>query len=570
MNHTLKLPVGIENFKEIRMEGFYYIDKTRMITELLNGQSKVTLFTRPRRFGKSLNMSMLKHFFSYGCDPALFDGLAIAEERELCEKYMGKFPVISISLKSVEAPGYGYAQAEMCTIIGNEALRFRFLLDSDRLSEEEKKQYRKLIYIDDSDQRLFSISRDTLTASLRTLSGLLYKHYGQKAVLLIDEYDVPLDKAQQYGYYDEMISLIHGMFGQAFKTNDSIFIAVLTGCLRIAKESIFTGLNNFQVMSITNVRFNEHFGFSDDEVKEMLAYYGLEDKYEDTKEWYDGYRFGNADVYCPWDVVNHVAQLYFEPDARPKSYWINSSENAILHTLIKQADAKTTRELEQLINGMPVVKKIREELTYRELYDSTDNLWSVLFTTGYLTKRRETAPDTYELVIPNREIRMVFTEQILSWFYKEAGKDTHTLSSFCEAFEHGDAKEAERLFTAYLKKTISVRDTAAADGLKENFYHGLLLGLLNQQGRWFIRSNVESGDGYSDILIETDSEIGIVIEVKYAKEGSLEAACKKALDQIEEKDYARQLVDDGMETILKYGIACRRKTCMVRMVPQPR
>ncbi len=568
MNHTLKLPVGIENFEELRTEGFYYVDKTRMITELLNDRNKVTLFTRPRRFGKSLNMSMLKHFFSYDCDPALFDGLAIAEERELCEKYMGKYPVISVSLKSVEAPEYDYAEAEMCTVIGNEALRFRFLLDSDRLSEEEKKQYQKLIHIDDGDQRMFSISRDTLTASLRTLSGLLYRHYGQKAVLLIDEYDVPLDKAQQYGYYNEMVSLIRGMFGQAFKTNDNIFIAVLTGCLRIAKESIFTGLNNFRVMSVTNVRFNEHFGFSDNEVKTMLAYYGLEDKYGVTKEWYDGYRFGNADVYCPWDVINHVAQLRFEPDALPKAYWINSSGNAILRALVKQADTKTMRELEQLVNGMPVVKKIHEELTYNEVYDSTDNLWSVLFTTGYLTGRRETAPDTYELVIPNREIRMIFTDQILSWFYEEAGKDTHTFSAFCEAFEHGDTAEAERLFTAYLKKTISVRDTATADGLKENFYHGLLLGLLDRQGKWFIRSNVESGDGYSDILIETDSDTGIVIEVKYAGKGSLEAACKEALAQIEEKNYAQQLIDDEMKTVLKYGIACRRKTCMVRMAPQ--
>lgn len=566
MKTLVKLPIGIEDFEEIRTEGFYYVDKTGMITELLNNWGKVNLFTRPRRFGKSLNMSMLRHFFSFGCDPKLFEGLAIAEEKELCEKYMGKFPVISITLKGVEARSLEGARAMLCSIIGSEALKFYFLRNSKLLSEEDKERYRCLTKIDADSSQEFPMSDDVLKGSLQTLSQLLCKHYRQKAILLIDEYDVPLDKAQQNGYYDEIVDLIRGLFGQALKTNESLQFAVLTGCLRIAKESIFTGLNNFNVMSITNIQFDEHFGFSDTEVKEMLDYYGLEDRYQIIKEWYDGYRFGASDVYCPWDVINYVNQLRADPNARPRAFWINSSGNSIIRVLLQKATPQTRMELERLVNGEYITKKISEELTYRELYDNLDNLWSVLFTTGYLTKQAEVALSTYELIIPNREIRKIFTEQILDWFQTEARKDAPALDAFCEAFRQGNPVSIERQFTAYLRKTISIRDTAVRKERKENFYQGILLGLLSHREDWLILSSAESGVGYSDILIELSEEnIGIVIELKYSENRDMEAACRQALQQIEEKNYAERLVDDDMDTILKYGIACRRNTCMVRM-----
>ncbi len=566
MDNTVKLPIGIEDFEEIRTEGFYYVDKTGMITELLHNWGKVNLFTRPRRFGKSLNMSMLKYFFSYDSDPALFDGLAVSREKELCEKYMGKFPVISITLKDVESRYYEGALFALHSVIRDEARRFRFLLEEGELSEEEEKDYRALIETLPMRDLDIPVSEGIIRGSLRLLSELLGRHYGQKVILLIDEYDVPLDKAQQYGYYDQMVSLIRGLFAQALKTNENLFLAVLTGCLRVAKESIFTGLNNFYVMSITNVRFDEHFGFSDTEVRAMLEYYGLESHYGQIKEWYDGYRFGNTDVYCPWDVINYVSQLRFEPDTLPRAYWINSSGNAIIRTLLQKADDQTMAELDQLANGLPVTKEICEELTYRELNDSVDNLWSVLYTTGYLTKRKEVALNTYELVIPNQEIRVIFTEQILSWFQEEARKDVSTLDAFCEAFRTGDAPLIEQKFTAYLKKTISIRDTAVRKEKKENFYHGILLGLLSHRRDQILKSSAQTGDGYSDILVKIPSlSMGIVIELKYSESRNLEAACQKALEQIEEKDYEEEFLDDDITTIRKYGIACRRRSCMVRM-----
>lgn len=567
MNSALKLPIGIEEFKEIRTEGFYYVDKTGLITELLNNWGKVNLFTRPRRFGKTLNMNMLKYFFSYGCDPRLFDGLAISEEKELCEKYRGKFPVIFITLKDIDALEYDQAQNALCSVIGDEAMRFSFLLESDRLSDEEKQQYSMLIHAIPCCQEAITMPLHILKRSLQILSRLLCKHYGQKVILLIDEYDVPLDKAQQHGYYDEMVDLIRGLFGQALKTNDSIFFAVLTGCLRIAKESIFTGLNNFKVLSITSARFGAYFGFSDTEVKAMLAYYGLGNKHTLMKAWYDGYRFGETDVYCPWDVLNYTDQLLASPDARPGAFWINSSGNDILRTLLKKATPQTRRELECLVNGETVTKKINEELTYRELYDSIDSLWSVLFTTGYLTRRAETDLNTYELAIPNREIRMIFEEQVLTWFQEEARKDTSALDAFCEAFQQKDPAAIERMFTAYLKKTIHIHDTAVRKYKKENFYHGILLGLLSHRQDWDLLSSAESGEGYSDILIELlEEEIGIVIEIKYSESPNMEDACTKALAQIETRSYAGRLLDDGMETIIKYGIACHKKKCRVQMV----
>lgn len=565
MEAVKKLPIGIEDFQEIRTENFYYVDKTGLIRELLYSWGKVNLFTRPRRFGKSLNMNMLKYFFSYGCDPALFDGLAIARETGLCEKYMGQFPVISVTLKGVDARSFEDARAALGTVIGNEALRFRFLLDSGRLSKEEKLRYRNLITIDRSGRQEFAMSEETLRGSLLLLSQLLCAHYGQKVILLIDEYDVPLDKAQHAGYYDEMVDLIRSLFGRALKTNSSIQFAVLTGCLRIAKESIFTGLNNFNVFSITNAQFDEYFGFSDQEVKNMLSCYGLEKRYDLIKEWYDGYCFGKTDVYCPWDVINYVNQLRFEPDAKPRAFWINTSGNAILRMFLQKMTIKTRRELERLVNGECVAKRVNEELTYRELYESIDNLWSVLFTTGYLTSRGECENGCRLLSIPNQEIRRIFTEQIFTWFQEEVRKDTPKLDAFCRAFQEGDAAAVEHQFNAWLRQTISIRDTGVRKNQRENFYHGVLLGLLSHREDWDLDSNAESGEGYSDIQIEiADEEIGIVIEVKYADDGNLENGCREALAQINGKNYADRLLQDGMTAVLKYGIACHRKRCLVR------
>lgn len=562
MAKNLKLPIGIENFEDICTEGFYYVDKTGLIRELLNNWGKVNLFTRPRRFGKSLNMSMFKYFFEYGCDSRLFEGLDILKESKLCEEYMGKYPVISISLKDVGARTYESACSLLRSIVGNEAMRFLFLKESSRLSDEEKRQYERLITIGTNEQPQFLMSDDVLTDSLLTLCKFLHRHYGQKVILLIDEYDVPLDKAQQFGYYEEMVSLIRNLFGRALKSNDSLHFAVLTGCLRIARESIFTGLNNLHVLSITDVEYDEYFGFSDSEVRAMLHYYALDDKYELVKTWYDGYRFGNSEVYCPWDVINYCAKLRTDPDAAPRAFWANTSGNDIIRTFLHKAGPATRRELERLINGESISKKIHQELTYRDIYKDIDNLWSVLFTTGYLTQRGNPDGKTLQLAIPNLEIKEIFTEQILEWFQEEVRKDTPKLDAFCGAFPLADAETVETLFSAYLRKTISIRDTGAHKNKKENFYHGILLGLLSHREDWIIDSNAESGDGFSDILVEIEeSNTGIVIEIKYSDDGDLENECKKALAQIEEKGYAARLLQDGMKNIVKYGIACYKKTC---------
>lgn len=566
MKTMKKLPIGIEHFEEMRREDFYYVDKTGMIKELLENKAKVNLFTRPRRFGKSLNMSMLKYFFEYGCDSSLFEGLAIAKEDKLCQEYMGKFPVVSVTLKGAGSLEFQTARGMLCSIVGNEAMRFAFLENSSRLSDREKEQYRQLVNVDTSGRQSFIMSNEVLEDSLRMLCRLLQKHYDQKVILLIDEYDVPLDKAQHYGYYDEMSSLLRGMLGQALKTNDSLQFAVLTGCLRVAKESIFTGLNNLRVLTITSKQFDEHFGFLDREVKELLEFYGLSDRFDLVKEWYDGYRFGREDVYCPWDVINYADSLRSDPDAKPRAFWINTSGNDIIRTFLKMAKGSVQREIEELVNGGTVVKKINQELTYRDLYKNIDNLWSVLFTTGYLTKRGETESEAYYLAIPNLEIRKIFIEQVMEWIQEEARKDTQKLDAFCDAFARGDAEAAEAGFGDYLWRTISVLDTGARKEKKEHFYQGVLLGLLGHREEWDIRSNAETGEGFCDILIEIrDERIGIAIELKYAREDGLEAGCREALEQIENRRYESKLLQDGMKTIYKYGIACRKKECMVRM-----
>ena len=552
---NLKLPVGIENFEEIRTKGFYYVDKTELIRDLLNSWGKVNLFTRPRRFGKTLNMSMLKYFFEIGTDSALFDGLAISREKELCDRHMGKYPVVFLSLKGVDGLNFETAYEEFCKLIRNEAFRLRFLNDSEKITDVEKESFRHILNGDYSEKDIRS--------SLQTMCSLLEKHYGQKVVLLIDEYDVPLDKAFNHGYYREMVDLIRSMFGAALKTNDSIFMAVLTGCLRISKESIFTGLNNFKVLSIMDTRFDEHFGFTDSEVMRLLEDYNLSDHFDVTKSWYDGYRFGDADVYCPWDVVNYVDLLKADPKAKPRAFWINTSGNDLVKRFVDKADKTTQGEIERLINGEAIEKNVRSELTYNEIDDSIDNLWSVLFTTGYLTKDGETDDGRLRLVIPNHEVREVFILQIQEWFRKTFVRDDKPMRDFCQAFQTGDVETIQKHLNLVMTRMISILDTKARDDQKENFYHGLLLGLLRSDPTWLIMSNVESGDGFSDILIEPDDpDAGIIIEVKYSPTfAGLDETCKKALEQVKTRRYDEKLRNEGRENLIAYGIAFNRKRC---------
>lgn len=566
MSYKKKLPVGVDSFSKLIRQNFYYIDKTDLLMNLLNNWAEVNLFTRPRRFGKSLNMSMMQTFFEIGCDKTLFDGLKISEEKELCQEYMGQFPVISVSLKGVEGQNFQEALAAMKWIIGQEALRFRFLLDSSRLSAEDKEIYRQLIEVGKGESGLFIMSNDTLGASLKILSDLLCRHYGKGVILLIDEYDVPLDKVFQYGYYDQMVSLLRIVFGNVLKTNSSLYFAVLTGCLRISKESIFTGLNNLKTLTITNAQFDEYFGFTDKEVREMLSYYELEEHYETMKEWYDGYRFGKTDVYCPWDAINFCDDLRADDEAYPQNYWSNTSGNAIVHRLLNKADSVTKNEIENLIAGNEIIKEIHQELTYSELDQSVENLWSVLFTTGYLTQRGRVDGRKYRLAIPNREIRELFITQIREWFRQTSRNDTGTLETFCQAFPQKNAAKIEELLNEYLWHTISIRDISGREK-KENFYHGILLGLLRYKENWLIKSNAESGEGYSDILIEIpESRTGIIIEIKYAEGAAFDLSCHKAVEQIREKHYDAILLEDGMENIIKYGIVFYKKRCKVLLV----
>lgn len=562
-----KLPIGVENFEKLQKEDFYYVDKTCLIKDLLLNWGEVNLFTRPRRFGKSLNMSMLRAFFEIGGNPALFDGLDISKEFELCEKYMGKFPVISISLKDVVGDNFETARAMMCSTIGNEAMRFQFLLQSKNLTDKEKEMYDQLTTVDRQNEQAFQMADAILMGSLQTLSMLLEKHYEHQVLILIDEYDVPLAKASENGYYEQMVSLVRNMFSRALKTNNSLHFAVLTGCMRISKESIFTGLNNLRVLSIADVEFNEYFGFTDKEVRKLLEYYGLSRHYETIREWYDGYQFGNIEVYCPWDVICYCSKLRTDQDAQPQNYWSNTSSNEVVRHFIREADEGTTkREIEKLVAGETITKKIFQELTYKDMYRCIDNIWSVLFTTGYLTLRGKVEGDLFRLAIPNMEIRNIFTTQIMEFFKDTIQRDGNSLDAFCEALKNGEAEEVERKLHSYLKKTISIRDTFVKKQMKENFYHGILIGLLGFKDSWSVFSNRESGDGYSDILVEIEQEdTGIVIEVKYEEEGNLEAGCKEALNQIEQNRYEEQLRDDGMETILKYGISFYKKRCKVML-----
>ena len=552
-----KLPIGIENFEKLQTEDFYYIDKTDLIKELLTGQAEVTLFTRPRRFGKSLNMSMLKYFFELGTDKKLFSKLKISEETALCEEYMGKYPVISVSLKGMNAGNYEKALEMAVEVIRSEARRFQYLLDSERLTSYDKEAFIALLQED--------MKEGTLCSSLKVLSELLEKHHGSKVILLIDEYDVPLAKAFERGYYDQMVLFIRNMFEYALKTNESLKFAVLTGCMRISKESIFTGLNNLKVLSVAEVQFDEAFGFTDKEVRELLEYYELSDHYNEIKEWYDGYQFGNAEVYCPWDVINYCDALRVEPDAQPKNYWSNTSSNEAVRRFIQESDkASVRREIENLVAGEVIKKEIHQELTYKDMYASIDNLWSVLFTTGYLTQKGKPEDNRFPLAIPNMEIRNIFTTQIMDFFKENVPKNRAALNEFCKSLKNGDAEGVEKQLTEYLRRTISIRDTFVKKQMKENFFHGILLGILSFGDTWSVSSNKESGDGYSDILLETDDgETGIILELKYADDGNLDTACKKALAQINRNRYEEILLDEGVPHILKYGIAFYKKRCRV-------
>ena len=557
-----KLPIGLENFREVQKSGFYYVDKTKLIEQLLENWSKVNLFTRPRRFGKTLNMSMLKSFFEIGTDRTLFDGLYISRNQKLCEEYMGKYPVIFLSLKGIDGLSFEAAKYRLTELIGVEAERFAFLADSEKLTENERSKYRAIIHLVNGK---YSMDEDMLVSSLQTLSQLLCRHYGQKAIILIDEYDVPLDKAFQHGYYKEMVSLIRGLFGQALKTNDDLQFAVLTGCLRVSKESIFTGLNNFKVYAADDVRYDEEFGFTNKEIKKLLANYNLQEHFGKVKEWYDGYRFGNADIYCPWDVINYVDDLVSDPNVQPKSYWINSSGNDLVKRFIEQADITTKDEIEQLIAGNAVEKRIRPDLTYNEIDNSIDNIWSVLFTTGYLTRLGKAENGVYKLIIPNQEVREVFVLQIREWFNQTVANNRASTDKINQGFLEGEVETIQQELTMFLGETISVFDTKARNEEKEIFYHGILLGILKNYSGWVVKSNRESGDGFADILLKPKNpDAGIIVELKYARSlHDLDQACERALEQIEDRRYDTELREDGRNDILAYGIAFCRKRCKV-------
>ena len=554
-----RLPVGLENFEQIINDNYYYVDKTGLISELIRNGGMVNLFTRPRRFGKTLNMSMLEHFFSIERDQSIFEGLEISKDTKLCEEYMGKYPVISISLKGINAATYEDAFDFAVRIMKKVARNVQFLLGSDALSDYDKLEYKELLNN--------NMSEAAFCGGLKILSELLEKHYGTKVVLLIDEYDVPLAKAFENGYYDQMIFLIRSLLEQALKTNDSLKFAVMTGCMRISKESIFTGLNNLKVLSITDERYDEYFGFTDTEVREMLKYYEIEDHYEEVKNWYDGYQFGDVEVYCPWDVLNYCDKLKDHEDSFPENYWINTSSNDAVKKFIQMSgNFKTKREIETLLAGEEIIKEIHQELVYPEMYQSLENVWSLLFMTGYLTQRGRVDAKRYKLAIPNLEIRDIFETQIMEYFKESVAKDGDTLSRFCDALKNGEETKVGDIFESYLKKTISIRDTFVRKASKENFYHGILLGILGVKEEWYVSSNQESGEGYSDILVETEnSETVILIEVKYANDGNLDQACERALQQIEEKKYDEELRENGVDKILKYGIACYMKRCKVKL-----
>lgn len=565
-----RLPTGWDDFERVIKGDYYYVDKTRLVNNLIQTGSAVTLFTRPRRFGKTLNMSMLKNFFEIGSDPSLFDGLEITKNKVICNEYMGKYPVISISLKGVSGLTYEEAKNKLAAVIATEAMRFSFLEDSSKLSERDKALYEQLVKVDDNGKSRFDLPLDVLSGSLYTMTELLNKHYGLKAVVLIDEYDVPLDKAHIHGYYDEMVELIRDMFHAAFKTNSNLAFAVLTGCLRVSKESIFTGLNNMKVDSISMLNSGEIFGFSNNEVEQMLAYYGISENKDEVKAWYDGFRFGDDEVYCPWDVINYVDDNISGVTKEPNNYWINSSGNDLVREFVDISTKETIEDLEKLVSGEKVKKSINENLTYRDMDSTIDNLWGILYATGYLTGIR-TNDNLYDLWIPNKEVRQIYEENIIKWFNKKVREDASSKEQFYNAALSGNAEEMEGVLNGLLFDSVSIRDTYTRKYLRENFYHGFVLGLLT--GFEGIRSNSESGDGYSDIMIlDRGNKTAAILELKYADSDDVEVmekACNAAIKQIVVKKYDKTLIRSGVaKNIYKYGISFNKKLACVRINEQ--
>jgi len=565
-----RLPTGWDDFERVIKGDYYYVDKTRLVNNLIQTGSAVTLFTRPRRFGKTLNMSMLKNFFEIGSDPSLFDGLEITKNKVICNEYMGKYPVISISLKGVSGLTYEEAKNKLAAVIATEAMRFSFLEDSSKLSERDKALYEQLVKVDDNGKSRFDLPLDVLSGSLYTMTELLNKHYGLKAVVLIDEYDVPLDKAHIHGYYDEMVELIRDMFHAAFKTNSNLAFAVLTGCLRVSKESIFTGLNNMKVDSISMLNSGETFGFSNNEVEQMLAYYGISENKDEVKAWYDGFRFGDDEVYCPWDVINYVDDNISGVTKEPNNYWINSSGNDLVREFVDISTKETIEDLEKLVSGEKVKKSINENLTYRDMDSTIDNLWGILYATGYLTGIR-TNDNLYDLWIPNKEVRQIYEENIIKWFNKKVREDASSKEQFYNAALSGNAEEMEGVLNGLLFDSVSIRDTYTRKYLRENFYHGFVLGLLT--GFEGIRSNSESGDGYSDIMIlDRGNKTAAILELKYADSDDVEVmekACNAAIKQIVVKKYDKTLIRSGVaKNIYKYGISFNKKLACVRINEQ--
>ncbi len=562
MDKTLKLPVGIENYEEIRRKDYYFVDKTRLIAELLSSPGKANLFTRPIRFGKTLNMSMLRSFFEIGTDMTLFDGTYIAQNEKLCDEHMGRYPVISLTFKNIESTSFDMARNKLVDLIALEAERFDFLSNSERLSETDRKRYKALIKHDGT---RFIMEQDVLDSSLRTLSELLYKYYGKKVIILIDEYDVPLDKAYDNGYYSDMVNLIRGLFVETLKSNDSLDFAVLTGCLRVSKESIFTGLNNFRVLSITDERFDDRFGFTEDEVASMLEYYHLESHMEEIREWYDGYRFGSADVYCPWDVINYVDRLTVGGNAEPEAYWINTSGNSLVRRFIDKVDYDTRHDIELLMSGDVITKHLKLELTYNEIENSVNNLWSVLYMTGYLTGKKKSG-DEYELCIPNKEVEQVFKTQIQEWFTSSLKENEDDLKALWKALGKNEAERVEKIITKFLDNTINVLDPKGDEKEKEKSYHGFVSGLLGGNSSWGVLSNRESGDGYPDLMIvPRNSDKGLVIELKTASSfAMLEARADAAISQIKTRNYGEYLISEGREDLMLWGISFWKKRCRVK------
>ena len=554
------LPIGVENFKDIIESGYYYIDKSLFIKELLDMKGKVNLFLRPRRFGKTLNLSMLRYFYEDTGDmkkneenKSLFHGLKIMEQGETYTEHMGNYPVINLTLKSAKQPGFESAYSKLRKAIADEFQRHQYILADGKINEEDKKLYQKI-----ADRKA---EYDDYSGALEFLSKCLYQATEKKTVILIDEYDVPLENSYFRGFYEEMVDFIRSLFESALKTNDYLQFAVITGCLRISKESIFTGLNHLKIISILDQRYSEHFGFTEAEVRQMMAYYGVESRFPMMKEWYDGYAFGSTEVYNPWSVINFMYDLYADVNAFPHPYWINTSSNDIIKDLIARADRETKGQIETLLAGGTLDIQVHEEVTYGDMHSNGENLWNFLYFTGYLTKESEYFKGKYiflKVRIPNIEVMTIYENTILNWLKDMIKKeDFHDLY---RAMEEGDAQRMTDILNGQLFRTISFYDSA------ENFYHGFLTGILSQSENYLVKSNRESGNGRSDIMVKSPSLRGrsFIVEVKVSDSiDDLEKDAEMALQQVYDKRYMEELRAEGYRKIDCYGIAFYRKDCEV-------